>query len=290
MNKNGVLRILMLILSLGGLAIMTYLLYSKIYSVESAFCELGEKFSCDTVNQSEYSKVFGIPVSAGGIVFFLVLLYGLTFKYSVDTVKKVLIASILFLIPSLYLTGVEHFVIHAYCVLCETSKVIVAFIILFATLDLGPKKPDKKFWLGTIALGVVLALGLMFVQFSGGPKDEYNEFAQCLTEKGYLEYGSATCASCAKQRAMFGEAYQFINEVECDPRNDHNQVDRCIAKGIKKTPTWFQEDAEQNTLYEFEPGIQSLEKLSEVSGCPLLAEAAEGETDASREGELIEEN
>ena len=260
----------MLVLSLGGLAIMTYLLYSKIFSVESAFCEIGEKFSCDAVNQSEYSKVFGIPVSAGGIIFFLVLTLGLAFKYSADTVKKVLVASILFLLPSLYLTGVEHFVIHAYCIMCETSKVLVALIIFFAWFDLGPKRPSGKFWISTIIVGLILALGLMLVQFSGGPKDEYNEFAQCLTEKGYIEYGSATCASCAKQRAMFGEAYQFIEEVECDPRNPGNEVDRCIAKKIKKTPTWFQEDESQNTLYEFDPGIQSLETLSEVSGCPLI--------------------
>jgi len=277
MKKNGILRILMLILSLGGLAIMTYLLYSKIYSVESAFCELGEKFSCDTVNQSKYSLVFGVPVSVGGIVFFLALIFGLTFRYSYDTLKKVLIGSILFLIPSLYLTGVEHFVILAYCILCETSKAMVALIILFAWLDLGPKRPNAKFWISTIAVGLIFALGLMLVQFSGGPGDKYNEFAQCLDEKGFIEYGSATCASCAKQKAMFGDAWQFMEEVECDPRNPGDQVERCIAKGIEKTPTWFQEDEDQNTLYEFPPGIQSLEKLSEVSGCPLLSEETGGE-------------
>jgi|GEM_PF-255218 len=277
MKKNGILRILLLILSLGGLAIMTYLLYSKIFGVESAFCELGEKFSCDTVNQSEYSKVFGIPVSAGGIVFFLTVLLGLTFRYTYDTLKKVLIASILFLIPSLYLTGIEIFVIHSICVLCETSKALVALMILITTIELGPKRPNGKFWVSTIAVGLVLALGLMFVQSSGGPGDKYNAFAECLNEKGFIEYGSATCASCAKQKAMFGDAWEFMKEVECDPRNPGNEVQRCIAKGIKKTPTWFQEDENQNTLYEFPPGIQSLEKLSEISGCSLVAEVTEGE-------------
>ena len=228
----------MIIFSLGGLAIMTYLLYSKIFSVESAFCELGEKLSCDTVNQSEYSKVFGIPISAGGIVFFLTLLLGLTFRYSADTVRKVLIASILFLIPSLYLTGVEHFVIFAYCILCETSKVLVALIIFFAWFDLGPKRPDKKFWISTIAVGLILALGLMFVQFSGGPTDEYNEFAQCLTEKGYLEYGSATCASCAKQskEQCLGKRISLLKKLSVIRETSMIKLSVVLQKTLRKLP------------------------------------------------------
>lgn len=106
---------------------------------------------------------------------------------------------------------------------------------------------------------------------SGGerPIGVYDEFAQCLYDSGMRMYGSATCSFCARQRNLFGDSFEYVKEIECDPRNPNSEAERCIAKNISKTPTWVLEDVDGNDVYRFDAGVVSLEKLSEVSGCPL---------------------
>ena len=268
MNSIAI-KALLIILALAGTVVMGYLWYSKVFSVESPFCELGESFSCDLVNQSKYSEIFGIPISALGMFYFLGILTALIGKYSADTLKKILFFSIVFLGPSLYLTAIEIFVLETVCILCEISKVIIIGIIVVSWFALKPKKLSNQALISALILAAVLAGFNYLIHAGTGPGDKYNEFAECLDEKGFIMYGSMTCASCARQRALFGDAFQFIEEIECDPRNPNPETERCIKKEIEKTPTWIQEDAEGNELYRFEPGMQSLEKLSEVSGCLL---------------------
>ncbi|MDP3970823.1 MAG: hypothetical protein Q8P90_03915 [bacterium] len=98
---------------------------------------------------------------------------------------------------------------------------------------------------------------------------EYDEFAQCLDATGMKMYGSVTCSFCERQRELFGSSFQYIEEIECDPRNEDNEAERCIAKDISHTPTWILEDAKGNDLYRFESGPQSLADLAEASGCQL---------------------
>ncbi len=119
---------------------------------------------------------------------------------------------------------------------------------------------------------VVIVIGL-FVLFSvqkdrvGQVGGEYDEFAECLYDSGMRMYGSETCSFCERQRQLFGESFRFIKEIECDPRNDDSEYERCIEKGISHTPTWILEDKKGNDVHRFESGVQSLEALSEVSGC-----------------------
>lgn len=123
-----------------------------------------------------------------------------------------------------------------------------------------------------IAIIVLIAGGalLYFTQFRS-PKvpGQYDVFAQCLSEKNFVMYGSVNCIECGRQRRSFGDSFRFIEEIECDPRVNNNQVDRCISKEIDRTPTWIQEDEEGNTLYRFEKGYQALERLSEIADCSL---------------------
>lgn len=134
----------------------------------------------------------------------------------------------------------------------------------------------------TIIVSITGALILIAVAafiFSGakGTREatagEYDTFAQCLYDSGLRMYGSVTCSFCAKQRAIFGSSFNFIREIECDPRNPLPQTERCIAKNITGTPTWIQEDKDGKDVYRFSAGVQSLERLSEVSGCALEKDA-----------------
>ena len=124
-----------------------------------------------------------------------------------------------------------------------------------------------------VGLLLLVAVGMFVVAGKGGKEvaaGEYDTFAQCLYDSGFRMYGSVTCKFCAQQRALFGPSFEFIKEIECDPRNPFPQAERCIEKNISGTPTWIQERADRSEIYRFSAGVQPLEKLSEVSECPLI--------------------
>lgn len=144
---------------------------------------------------------------------------------------------------------------------------------------------SKIFWTSVIAgIIVVAAAGTSYFSIFIGKntgseksapieKGEYDTFAQCLTERGMVMYGSITCKFCAKQRELFGHSFRFIKEIECDPRNPNPETERCVAKNITATPTWIREDVGGVELYRFPAGIQTLEQLSKVATCPLIKDS-----------------
>jgi hypothetical protein len=63
------------------------------------------------------------------------------------------------------------------------------------------------------------------------------ELATCLTDKGWAMYSSITCSACRAQRKAFGKAFSRIKVVECNPHAPNTQVELCLERKIKKTPT-----------------------------------------------------
>src|SRR3989338_5467270 len=94
-----------------------------------------------------------------------------------------------------------------------------------------------------------------------------DSFAQCLKEKSVKMYGSYICSACLATKKMFGSSFEYIEEIECHPKGPNPQTDLCLKRDIKKTPTWILEKDNQE-IGRF-AGFQSLEDLSEFSGCPL---------------------
>lgn len=132
------------------------------------------------------------------------------------------------------------------------------------------KKNNAPFLIG----GVVIIFIILLVVFGPSKEEEeplapgeYDAFAACLYEKGMRMYGSATCSFCARQRQLFGTSFEHVQEIECDPRNEGAQVERCVGKQISHTPTWILEDEEGNDIHRFESGVVELAQLAEVSGC-----------------------
>lgn len=97
----------------------------------------------------------------------------------------------------------------------------------------------------------------------------YDQFAQCLTDKGMVFYGAFWCSHCADQKKMFGEAMQYINHVECDPRGENSQSQLCLDQEIEAYPTWKSSDGRSWA------GAQSFETLGEISGCVAPQAATE---------------
>lgn len=125
--------IVIAILALAGVAVSAYALWQHYAPLGSGFCNLSETFSCDLVNQSAFSDVFGIPVAGIGIVG-----YGLLFALALGALFDpsfaprilpwALVAALAGFGFSAYLTYIELFVIGAACVLCVTSQTLILVI------------------------------------------------------------------------------------------------------------------------------------------------------------------
>jgi hypothetical protein len=97
---------------------------------------------------------------------------------------------------------------------------------------------------------------LELIQEKAVGQDKVVSLAKCLTEKGAIMYGASWCSHCANQKAMFGDAFQYITYNECDTTGK----EACDAAGIQGYPTWT--IGGQN--YE---GEITLENLAKTSGC-----------------------
>jgi len=89
------------------------------------------------------------------------------------------------------------------------------------------------------------------------------DFAKCLTEKGAKFYGASWCAHCANQKKLFGEAFQYVNYIECWDSASNTVVAACVDAKIEAFPTWDFSGGNRQL------GELTLENLSELSGCEL---------------------
>jgi uncharacterized membrane protein len=126
-------------LALAGIFISLYLTLYKLGVIGELSCSIG---SCETVNTSKWSKFLGLPVAAWGLLFyldvFLIAVVGTLARFEDEPVISIgLVAQaavgVLF---SAWLTYLELGVIHAICIWCVTSAVIVTVIFLVSLADL----------------------------------------------------------------------------------------------------------------------------------------------------------
>jgi len=118
---------------------------------------------------------------------------------------------------------------------------------------------------------LVLIIGL--VVLAGCSSSPYSNesriaLAECLADKGVTESGAFWCPNCAEQKKMFGtDAFKVLEErgvyIECDPRGDNAQPERCIENKVEGYPTWDFPDGSRLV------GVAQLETLAGKSGCTL---------------------
>ncbi len=124
------------VFALIGTLIALYLLLHDL-GLSSIICPIA---GCDKVQASEYSKWFGIPVAAFGLVGFITLLglsvIGLFKPRVLNLPIRTLIVTIssLGLIAYIPLTYLELFVIHAVCFWCVTSNLMMLGVLLSSVL------------------------------------------------------------------------------------------------------------------------------------------------------------
>jgi hypothetical protein len=120
-------------------------------------------------------------------------------------------------------------------------------------------KNQKYVWGAVILAVVIIIAGFILTGKTSAPAvGQYDDFAKCLAEKNLTMYGAAWCSHCQNEKSHFGSSFQYVPYVECP---DNTAL--CDEKGITGFPTWIDKDGKK---YE---GEQGLEKLSQISGCPL---------------------
>lgn len=273
-SRGKYFKTAVLVISALGVVLSLYLSYLHFTNISAALCAAGSE--CDTVRQSGFSALLGIPVAVLGV-----LGYSAIFILSLVSIGKrtrwlaLYILSLAGFVFSAYLTYVELFVIDAICIYCVVSAVLMTAVFI---LVLGSKswQYPKLSSVRALALGLIVAAIVVFgssviqaEKFSEAGKNGSvsstsssafaTELAKYLGKKGAVMYGSFKCPHCNEQKKLFGSAFKYINYVECHPQGDNANPSLCFAKGIVNYPTW----EIGGKYYE---GAMTLKRLAELSG------------------------
>lgn len=125
------LTLLSLVLALAGLGLSSYLTYVH-YNIDALVCGTG---SCEIVQTSKYSEMFGIPIALFGMAMFIVIIAGIVLRalrpeYSdlIGTgIVVILLTAVLYWV---YLSYLEAYVIHAWCQWCIASSGVTLALLL----------------------------------------------------------------------------------------------------------------------------------------------------------------
>jgi len=128
-------RMAIAILALLGLSVGLYMWAYAAGLTGSVICGVG---NCEAVQNSEYSRIAGIPVAAFGVLGYSLLLVSALLGLQPGFRSSRLIPGVLFwggaagVLFSGYLTYLEAFVIHAWCQWCVSSAIIMVLAFLAA--------------------------------------------------------------------------------------------------------------------------------------------------------------
>ncbi len=129
-----------------GLIDSIYLIWIKIAN-DKIYCLPGIG-DCWTVNTSQYSQVFGIPISVFGAIAYLAILVAALFANRSNFLRAnqitllfgITLAGFLY---SLYLTYLELFVINAICPFCVISAVAMTILFVLSVLRLVKSQTES---------------------------------------------------------------------------------------------------------------------------------------------------
>lgn len=121
----------------GYLSRSHYLNYTDI--TYQSFCAISTSINCDTVSQSPYSIIFGVPVAIWGVVgyTFLLALLILGWRRSALEARNWTIIfwmALAFSLTSLGFAAVSTFLIHSYCIVCIGLYLVSFFTLWFSWL------------------------------------------------------------------------------------------------------------------------------------------------------------
>ncbi len=134
------LRWISVALALVGVLISGYLVWSEVTNV-ATICPQTGGFNCDLVQNSIYSKVGPIPVAVLGLAGYLAILVCLLLEtrvpLPVERGRLIIFGlTLIGFLFSLYLTAMEAFVLHAWCVWCVGSAITMTLLFVLSFVRL----------------------------------------------------------------------------------------------------------------------------------------------------------
>ena len=131
-NRLELLRPIMMVLCVSGILIAGYLTYTS-YTNSAIYC-VGGSTGCDTVQNSRYSKIVGIPVALIGVLGYVAILAVLIYEKTNGPLSNngpmvTFALTLIGVLYSAYLTYLELFIILAICQYCVASA--INMLILF---------------------------------------------------------------------------------------------------------------------------------------------------------------
>ncbi len=132
------LRRIQLILVVAGIGIASYLTYVKLFNVAAYCAGVGD---CDTVQNSPYAMLLGVPVAVWGLLSYLALL-GLWLVKRSDwrglghlASQAFFLGALIGVLYSAYLTYLELFVINAICPWCVASAIVMTALFVLSIVE-----------------------------------------------------------------------------------------------------------------------------------------------------------
>lgn len=143
--KQSTLYRILQVIAVLGILVSGYAIYQH-FSVGTSFCNLNERFNCDTVNRGVYSEILGVPVALIGALgyFWLLILAWELEKRPRAIIRNLYAASIIGALAfTIYLAWVSNTKIGVWCPTCLISYIITAAITLTFVATSLCKKQDE---------------------------------------------------------------------------------------------------------------------------------------------------
>lgn len=116
---------------LAGVLVTSYLTYHHYRNYTdttyASFCAISKAINCDTVSQSPWSVVGGLPVALWGLfgyLLFLLLLYPLKDRDNFPLWRLLFLLGCLYSLTSVFFAYISATQIHSFCILCIASTAI----------------------------------------------------------------------------------------------------------------------------------------------------------------------
>lgn len=137
-SDDILVRVVVFMLGVCGFLVAKHIYKHKDDNKNPLVCPI--KFDCHAVVHSDYSKLFGVPVEILGMIYYAIISISyLFFIFSVEAVPEIFVATVVLLsliafIFSVYLIGVQIFILKKGCSWCIVSAFICLCIFILTTL------------------------------------------------------------------------------------------------------------------------------------------------------------
>ena len=244
-----------------GLLVAGYLAWLKWSGGAALFCTAGT--GCDIVQASRYARVLGLPTALWGALLYAAIGALALAGFDRARWRAAFTLAAAGVGGSAYLAYLSLFDLRAACVWCLASAAIMVALVgaLVARRPAAAStRPAGLAALGVSAAAVAIVVGVVVFAVAPPAGTPYQEaLARHLAKSGAVFYGAYWCPHCQEQKERFGGAAAALPYVECDPKGERSQTERCRAAGVKVFPTWV-------LGAERREGVQALDELARLSG------------------------